>query len=48
MRMLLVALLGSVLGAGGIVSGGEKTGVKDGIQGHVKSVDAAHFRYSEA
>lgn len=40
-RILIVALLGAALGSGGIVAGGEKTGVKDGIQGYVKSVDAA-------
>jgi hypothetical protein len=40
-RTLVVAILGTVLSAGGMLSAGEKTGIKDGIEGHVKSVDVA-------
>jgi hypothetical protein len=40
-RTLVVALLCTVLSAAGMLAAGEKTGTKNGIEGHVKSVDLA-------
>jgi hypothetical protein len=41
MRTLVVALLATAVGTFGMVSGGEKTGTKDGIHGYIKAVDVA-------
>jgi hypothetical protein len=40
-RILGVACLGIAVSAGGLLTAGEKTGIKGGIDGHVKSVDVA-------